>query len=55
MTRHKRISYLKSVLRIVGGALTVIILPSDVRVAVAVLTLFFMLAELLGIVEESEE
>ena len=49
---HFNISIIKSILRIVGSIVTIILSMVDVKFAIISLGAFYVMAELLGILEE---
>ena len=49
---HFNISIIKSILRIVGSIVTVVLSMVDVKFAIISLGAFYVMAELLGILEE---
>ena len=49
---HFNISIIKSILRIVGSIVTIILSMVDVKFAIISLDAFYVMAELLGILEE---
>jgi hypothetical protein len=55
MTWHKKISFVKSLIRIVGGVLAIMIWRDDPAVAVCTFMVMWTMAEALGIVEELSE
>ena len=49
---HFNISIIKSILRIIGSIVTIILSMVDVKFAIISLGAFYVMAELLGILEE---
>ena len=49
---HFNISIIKSILRIIGSIVTVVLSMVDVKFAIISLGAFYVMAELLGILEE---
>ena len=52
---HKRVSLIKSYLRIIGTILSLIFVFNNIRVTIIMLSITIIVSEFLGIVEEDRE